>query len=297
MRRCAFLTLKDPTGYVIDDQLAYTPLAALGWNVEAIPWQRPRVDWRAFDAVVIRSTWDYVADPEAFLDVLAQIEASGTQLFNSLDLVRWNIRKTYLRDLAARGVPVVPTIWRERLHPGQLPALLEEIGADEMVIKPVVGANASGCFRLNAGNISSQADKLVNCYAKRAFLAQPFIPAITTEGECSLFYFNGEHSHTILKTPKAADFRTQEEHGGDIQAVEGGGTLREAGDATIRAIGEAPLYARADFVRANEGPGYWLMELELVEPSLYLRTDSGAPERFARALHERTLSATAPQNR
>src|SRR3954447_14942502 len=231
MRRCAFLTLEDLTGYVIDDQLAYAPLAALGWNVEAIPWQRPQVDWRAFDAVVIRSTWDYVADPEAFLDVLAEIEASGTPLFNSLDLVRWNIRKTYLRDLAARGVPVVPTIWRERLHPGQLPALLEEIGADEMVIKPVVGANASGCFRLNAGNISSRADELANYYANRAFLAQPFIPAITTEGEYSLFSFNGEYSHAILKTPKAADFRTQEEHGGHIQAVEAGGMLREAGDA------------------------------------------------------------------
>jgi glutathione synthase/RimK-type ligase-like ATP-grasp enzyme len=251
------------------------------------------VNWSAYDAVVIRSTWDYVVDPEGFLDVLAVIESTGTPLFNSLDLVRWNVRKTYLRDLAARGVPVVPTLWRDRLEPGQLPAIFEEIGADEMVIKPVVGANASGCFRLDAQSVRSRADELASYCENRAFLAQPFLPLITSEGEYSLFYFNGQHSHTILKTPKASDFRTQEEHGGYIRAVETDDTLRAAGDAALRAIGEAPLYARADLVRANDRQGYWLMELELVEPSLYLRTDPEAPERFARALHDRVLSATS----
>ena len=110
MRRCGFLTLEDSTGYVIDDELAYAPLAALGWRVDAISWRRPHVEWQAYDAAVIRSTWDYVTDPEAFLEVLAEIKRSGTPLFNSLDLVRWNIRKTYLRDLAERGIPVVPPV-------------------------------------------------------------------------------------------------------------------------------------------------------------------------------------------
>ena len=114
-----------------------------------------------------------------------------------------------------------------------------------------------------------------------------FFPQSTTEGEFSLFYFNGVLSHTILKLPKPADFRVQEEHGGIIRAVETDDALREAGDAALRAIGAVPLYARADFVRANDGSSYWLMELELIEPSLYLRMDKGAPERFARALHDR----------
>ena len=116
MRRCAFLTLEDSTGYVIDDELAYAPLAALGWQVDTISWRRTDLEWQAYDAVVIRSTWDYVDDPGAFLDVLGEIERSGTPLFNGLDLVRWNIRKTYLRDLAERGVAVVPTIYRDRLN-------------------------------------------------------------------------------------------------------------------------------------------------------------------------------------
>lgn len=299
MLRCAFLTLENPTGYVIDDELAYAPLAALGWQVDTISWQRPQVEWHAYDAVVIRSTWDYVADPEAFLDVLAQIERSGTPLFNGLDLVRWNIRKTYLRDLAGRGVSVVPTIWRDRLRPGELPDLIEEVGTADVVIKPVAGANASGTFRLAAQTARSRADELIAYYADRALLAQPFLSAITTEGEFSLFYFNGEHSHSILKLPKPADFRVQEEHGGIIRAVETDDALRDAGDAALRAIGAVPLSARVDFVRANGSlntqpttlncSGYWRMELELIEPSLYLRMDLGAPERFARALPDRVL--------
>ena len=155
MRRCAFLTLEDSTGYVIDDELAYAPLAALGWQVDTISWRCTNIEWQAYGAVVIRSTWDYVNDPDAFLDVLGEIERSGTPLFNGLDLVRWNIRKTYLRDLAERGVAVVPTIWRDRLQPNQLPDLIEEVGTAEVVIKPVVGLNAHGAFRFDALNCAS----------------------------------------------------------------------------------------------------------------------------------------------
>jgi glutathione synthase/RimK-type ligase-like ATP-grasp enzyme len=290
MRRCAFLTLEDPTGYVIDDELAYPPLAALDWRVDTLPWQHRDADWHAYDAVVIRSTWDYVNDPAAFLDVLGEIERSGTPLFNGLEVVRWNIRKTYLRDLAERGVSVVPTVWRDRLQPNELHDLIQEIGTTEVVIKPVVGANASGAFRLDAQTARHREGELNAYYADRALLAQPFLSAITSEGEFSLFYFNGTLSHAISKVPKPSDFRVQEEHGGVIQAVEPETELREAGGAAMCALDAQPLYARADFVRANDGRSYWLMELELVEPSLYLRMDTAAPRRFARALHERVGS-------
>ena len=122
-------------------------------------------------------------------------------------------------------------------------------------------------------------------------MAQPFLSHVVAEGEFSLFYFNGTLSHSILKTPKADDFRVQEEHGGVIRAVEVESKLREAGDAALGALDSVPLYARADFVRANDGGGFWLIELELIEPSLYLRTDPGAPARFAQALHERVNGA------
>ena len=164
-------------------------------------------------------------------------------------------------------MPIVPTIWRERLRPNELPHLLAEVGTAEVVLKPVVGLNAKGAFRLDAQTARSRADEVGAYYADRALMAQPFISAVTIEGEYSLFYFNGEYSHAISKLPKAADFRVQEEHGGLITAVAADDALRAAGDAALRALGTVPLYARAAFVRANAGSNYWLTELELIEPA------------------------------
>lgn len=290
--RCAFLTLDDPTGYTIDDHLAVAPLARLGWSVEDVPWRRRGVEWATYDAVVIRSTWDYAREPDAFLAVLTEMARTGVPLFNPLDLVRWNIRKTYLRDLARHGVPVVPTVWRERLGRGDLRELREEVGANEIVVKPVIGASARGAFRVTAATSVEVVGEIEAFYAGRALMAQPFIRAIPTEGEFSLFYFNGEYSHAIRKTPKPADFRVQEEHGGTNVGVHATPELLAAGARVLRALDDRPLYARVDFVRANDASGYWLMELELIEPSLYLRTDAGAPERFANALHQRAAAAT-----
>ncbi len=286
MRNCAFLTLADPGDYVIDDEHAYEPLRDLGWRVEAVPWNRPGVAWEAYDMVVIRSSWDYTRDLDGFLAVLADIDRR-VPLENSLPLVRWNVDKTYLRDLDARGVPTVPTVWRERLAPGDLAPLFDRMGGGEIVIKPVVGASAEGAFRLDATSVRQRALEIETYYANRALQAQPFVRAIPEEGEYSLFYFNGKHSHTILKTPKSEDFRVQEEHGGIIRGVPADEALHAAGRATLEALDEAPLYLRADFVRSNDDSCYWLMELELVEPSLYLRTDPQAPAHFARAIDDR----------
>lgn len=286
MPRCAFLTLEDSTGYTIDDEIAYPALRAIGWAVDAVPWTRA-VAWRDYDAVVIRSTWDYVDQADHFLRVLGDIERTGVPLFNGTDVVRWNLRKTYLRDLEQHGVRIVPTVWRDRLESGELAALFEEIGAAEMVVKPVVGANAAGAFWLDGRGVRERAAEVEAYYADRPLMAQPFVPAVTAEGEFSLFYFNGEHSHTILKTPKPADFRVQEEHGGLIRPALAEDALRAAGGAAMRAIGKAPLYARADFVRAPDGSGFWMMEMELIEPALYFRMDPDSPARFARALQSR----------
>ena len=291
MPRCAFLTLSDPDGYVIDDEHAYEPLRSLGWHVDAVPWDKPAA-WRDYDLVVIRSPWDYQRDPEAFLAVLAEIERLGVPLQNSLQTVRWNLRKTYLRDLAERGVPIVPTVFRDRLDAGDLERLFDEVAGDdpargEIVLKPLVGANADGAFRLDRRAAEERAAEVEIYYARRPLLAQPFVPAVLDEGEYSLFYFDGQHSHTILKTPETGDFRVQEEHGATIRAVAAEEALLDAGRAAREALSESPLYLRADFVRSSEGDPFWLMELELIEPSLYLRMDAEAPARFARALDAR----------
>lgn len=286
MKRCAFLTLDEVADFVIDDELAYEPFRAIGWEVEAVPWRRHSASSGRFDAVVIRSPWDYQQDPEAFLAVLSEVERAGVPLFNSIDVVRWNLRKTYLRELAARGVGVPPTLWRDRLAPGEGLRLFDELGAEEIVLKPVVGANADGAFRLDRQAAADRRAELEAFYADRPLIAQPFAHSVLREGEYSLIYFGGTLSHAITKTPKSGDFRSQEEHGGMIRAIEPDEELLAAGEVAIRAIpptGAPPLYARVDLVRANGGAGYWLMELELIEPALYLRMDPAAPVRFAEA--------------
>ena len=286
MRRAAFLTLDDPTGFTIDDSLAVAPLAALGWSVEMVPW-RSGADWSAFDAVVIRSPWDYQDDPDAFLDVLAAIDASGAVLLNGLRTVRWNLRKTYLQELERAGVPLIPTVWRDRLAPGDAAGLFDAATSDEIVVKPVVGANADGAFRLRRSDALAGVEAH---YTDRALMAQPFVPAVVQEGEFSVFSFGGRVAHTILKTPKARDFRVQEEHGGRITAVTPEPALlaaaQRAFDAVDAATGEAALYARADLVRAPDG-AFWTMEVELIEPGLYFRMHPAAPQRFAEALADR----------
>ncbi len=290
MRRCAFLTLDDPTGFVIDDALAVAPLARLGWHVESVSW-RADVDWSAFEAVIIRSPWDYHAHPDAFLSALDHI-AAETLLINGVRTVRWNLRKTYLKELEAAGVPIVPTVWLERLAPGALPGLFDAVAAGEMVVKPVVGANASGAFRLTRESLADTdlVARVEATYADAALMAQPFVPAVVAEGEFSVFAFGGRVSHAILKTPKPLDFRVQEEHGGRITAIVPETALLAAAqaafDASAAATGEAPLYARADLVRTPAG-GFWTMEVELIEPALYFRMDPGAAEAFARAFDER----------
>ena len=288
MRQTAFLTLSDPADFVIDDDLAHEPLRRRGWQVDTVPWDAQGVDWGHYDIVVIRSTWDYQHQPEAFLATLAAIEGSGIRLENSLDIVRWNMQKTYLRDLAARGVATLPTLWRERLSPSELLPLFNSMQSEEVVIKPVMSANAQGAYRLDQARARVQAAEIEAYYAERPLMMQPFEPAVVSEGEYSLFYFNGEYSHCVLKVPKPDDFRVQEEHGGDIQAVKADPELSAAGAAAIAAIPETLLYARADFVRIRDGT-YRVMELELVEPALYLRMDPGAPDRFAEAIIARAL--------
>jgi hypothetical protein len=283
MKSCAFLTMDTLDDFVCDDELAVEPLAELGWEVDFVSWRQPDSDWDLYDLVVIRSTWDYQKSPAAFLSVLESIEGSRARLENPLGLVRWNLRKTYLRDLEKSGVPVVPTLWCDVVDADRIVASFERLAVDETVLKPVVGANADHAFRLRREQVGDRLDALSRSYRDTPFLVQPFIDSILTEGEYSLFYFAGELSHAILKTPRESDFRVQEEHGGLIRPASVTSALATAGKQAMAALPVVPLYGRVDLVR---GPSDVLqvMELELIEPALYFRMDPDSPHRFAKAL-------------
>ncbi len=278
-RQCCFLSMDSLEGYVSDDELAIGPLNDLGWDVTTISWHNTAVDWNAFDVVVIRTTWDYQRTPDEFLEVLAKIEASKARLENPLDVIKWNLDKEYLRRLEDSGVRTVPTIWDGEIDQRSFYRWKADLGADEIILKPNVSATAEHTYRLAEFD-----PDLADVFASRAFMVQPFLTSIVDEGEYSLFYFGGEYSHAILKAPKLEDFRVQEEHGGTISAFDPGEKLRQAADKAFAMVDPSPLYARVDLVRDSDDE-FALMELELIEPALYLRMDEGAPRRFAEAIN------------
>ncbi len=277
MKSLAFLSADNLEGYVIDDDLAYVPLRDLGWKVETISWRETHVDWSQFAGAIIRSTWDYQRDLPAFLAKLERI-AGATRLANPIEIVRWNADKIYLRELEKRGASITPTIWKQ---PGataaEIDLCFDELETSELVLKPTVSANAENTIRLTRGGTHD-----TSMFATHSYMVQPFMRGIVEEGEFSLFYFNREFSHAILKTPKRGDFRVQEEHGGTIRAIEPPPDLLAAGERVTELLDSNLLYARVDFVR--DGEAFLLMELELIEPSLYLRMNENAPARFASAI-------------
>lgn len=286
-RHCAFLTFEDRADFCIYDHYLFTPLSRLGWQAEEIPWNRAGVDWARFDAVLIRSTWDYQNHLPEFMATLERIERVSC-LLNSVAVCRWNSDKRYLLDLQERGVPIVPTVFQVAPQSAHLDQAFSEFATEQVVLKPVVGANADDTFVLESGasNLWQQALKV---HEGRVSLIQPFLDAILSEGEYSLFYFGGQFSHAIRKQPAPGDFRVQEEHGGIIQLITPAEDLLAAGghcmDHCTGAVGEELLYARVDLVRLASGE-LAVMEVELIEPSLYFDQDPSAAERFAHVFDE-----------
>jgi glutathione synthase/RimK-type ligase-like ATP-grasp enzyme len=283
MPRVAFLTLENAADFVIDDALAITELQHRGWDAIELPWSRPDVDWDSFDLVIIRTTWDYHDHPEAFLETLARIDASRARLENALPVIEWNLDKQYLRTLESRGVTIVPSVWGHGGNATTFAALFTTLQDTEIVVKPTISGGAKDTFRLHAPLADVTLQHLVDTFDDRDWFAQPFVRSVITEGEYSVFYFNGRLSHTIQKLPKAGDFRVQEEHGGQIVGIPVTPELQRMADRVLATISPTPFQARIDLVRLENG-ALAVMEVELIEPSLYFRMDERAPANFADAL-------------
>jgi len=267
MLNVALVTWRGLPALSDDDQLVRAELERRGARVTAAVWDDAAVDWRAFDRVVLRSTWDYHKNIERFLAWVASMPA----LWNSREVVRWNSHKSYLQELARRGVNVVPTC-RAGNPAGPGPAGLPVL---HYVIKPAVSATAYRTV-LVAEEDLEQTLATFDCDV----LVQPYIPEIE-HGEWSLVFFRGEYSHAVLKRPKSGDFRVQTDFGGSVTTLAPPPTLIDDARAILASVDDT-LYARVDGVEV--GGKLLLMELELIEPVLFLANDANAASRFADAI-------------
>jgi hypothetical protein len=280
--RCAYLEMDNMGDFVTDADLSIGPMASLGWQVDMVSWRTSDVDWNDFDAVYICTPWDYPEAPDEFMRVLERINTSSAILVNDIALVRWSLAKTYLRDLEVQGADIVPSTWFDCFDAAGINSCFARNATDRIVIKPQVGANAGHAYVLKQPIEEHTMEELRHVFNNRPYLVQPFISTVQTEGEFSLFFFASEYSHAILKLPKDGDFRTQEEHGSDIKSIVAEAGLIDTARKVLALVEPQPVYVRADFVRGDDD-GFLLMELELIEPSMYLRTDEESAGRFARA--------------
>jgi len=281
MPSCAFLSISNTDGWFIDDDLVHPPLRDLGWQIENVPWDKA-VDWDQFDVVVIRSPWDYQDHLDKFMRVLEDIDRSSAILLNSLESIRWNINKHYLFELAEKGAQLIPSIKLFSPKKADIRESFDRFGTDDIIIKPMIGANADDTYRINT-HVQGDISKI---FDKRACMIQPFMKSVVEEGEYSVMYFNGRRSHTILKTVGHNDFRVQEEHGGGVVPIESPEpALLQAADRAMAAVGYDTLYARVDLVRSVQN-SFALMELELIEPALYFRFAENSAKEFAACIDQ-----------
>lgn len=283
MPHIAFATFGEVPGIGDDDAPAANILNSAGVAVSPVVWDDPKTNWRAFDAVVIRSTWDYHLRPQQYTDWINRLAAAEVPLWNPPAAVLDNLHKSYLTRLPS----AVPTECLAAGSSCELRTVLNRLGCDQAVVKPAVSAGAAATWRASRAVADEQ--RFEEQLRGVDVLVQPYLPEVESPGEWSLVYFHRQYSHAVLKQPADGDFRVQEHLGGRSVPATAPADLIRQGEAILATVPGPLLYARVDGV---ERDGQLILtELEITEPYLYLGLADGAAERFARAI----LDVLAPR--
>jgi glutathione synthase/RimK-type ligase-like ATP-grasp enzyme len=288
--RVALVTCAEYPNLFEDDLLLARELEALGITPVPAIWDDPSIDWTSFDALVMRTPWDYYERAAEFRPWLDARIASGVLMCNAGDILEWNFDKHYLQDLEAAGVALVPTVFIECGEQGDVAALARARGWDEIVVKPTISGGAYRTHRFRVEDAAAYHGGIDQTLASCGLMVQPFLPEIF-DGELSLLFFDGVFSHAVRKRAKPGDYRVQFRFGGTTERVEVEPALVAQARACALAAPSLPVYARVDGV-VKDGQ-FLLMELEVFEPLMFLSHDPEAAGRFARAVRGRVCSSRA----
>ncbi len=274
-------------GLEADWPLQRDALAEVGIDAEVVVWSDPEADWTTYDLVVANGTWDYVHHPQAFVRWTERVgEQLGVPMVNTPAMLRWNLDKRYLRDLALAGVPVVPTTWVE---PSDDPASVQ-LPAGEIVVKPAVSGGGFSTARYRPDEHGAARDHVAVLGAGgRTAMAQPYQPAVDREGETGLVFLGGAFSHALSKAPMIRRGAGPRQSLVENQVVTASTAspdqlaLGRRALAAAEAVHGPTAYARVDMVHAEDGSPV-LLELELLDPVLFLVTSPESAATFARVL-------------
>lgn len=270
-----------------DDELLQTALSRRGVMTELVPWDDPTYCWSRPDLVFIRSTWDYPADTTRFLDWASEV-ARQTTLWNPLELVRWNIHKTYLLDLHTRGIPIIPTVWLPTYSPIHLASLMRYHGWNQVVVKPVVGTAGRGAMVVSFSNMDAGEEHLTALLSQQAVMVQPFLPSFYSVGEHSLIFIDGVFTHAVRKRFMLVEGLDQI----GCQVIEVGEEERAIARRVLQCLPTLALVARVDLVR-DQYRQLVLNELEVIGPILSLSQSPQALQWLAEACCRRLLQVAA----
>ncbi|WP_246535274.1 ATP-grasp domain-containing protein [Litoribacter ruber] len=268
-----------------EDAIVSELLAAEGFDFKFEVWSDPAVNWNQYTHLVVKSPWDYFDRYLEFKNWCENMIVSGIPVFNDLKTVLWNSDKKYLQEIQGKGHRIIPTRFLKQNQPVHIEPMFDEFATDNLIFKPSISGGAKNTLRLIKGSTHSLSDSLNELVKNEDFLLQPFIPEIIAEGEYSLIFFNGKFSHAVLKSPKEGDFRVQHFFGGKISSIQPSDSLMDSATKIVEDFAKDCLYARVDGVLI-EGV-FYLMELELIEPYLFLFTHPEAKKNYMAALKEK----------
>lgn len=264
------------------EKLLYSNLQTNEYITSEVAWDDKNIDWTAFDVVILRACWDYHKRIDEFKQWIESLEKNSVNLWNPINIIKWNIDKHYLIELQEKRVSIIPTFIFNKGGIADLSSIPEINVWGEIIIKPCVGASAWGVSKFNTNNLPVAQQYLNDLITTSDVIVQRFMPQISSEGEYSFMFFNKKYSHTALKRPSILDFRTQPHFGGSEIAVEPPLELITQAQKIVDSIESPLLYARVDGVVENGI--LMLMELELTEPYLFFELGPQSTDLFIESI-------------
>jgi len=255
-----------------------------GLDITSEVWDDPNVDWTKYQVALLKTPWDYHEKFDAFNSWLNKMESLCIHLLNSYEIVRWNMDKHYLEDIITSGLEVIPSVFLKKNWKDDLNALFEQLNTENIIIKPCISGGSKHTITIHKTDAVPAYDKVIQLLAKGDFIVQPLMKEVEN-GERSYIFFNNHFSHAILKKPKKGDFRVQQIFGGTIETLEPTSSEIKHASQYAERFAKDTLYARVDGLMVNGR--FVLMELELIEPFLYLSYGEHAMENNYQALSGR----------
>lgn len=280
---------KDPYKHnvYLEDSLLKQAIQNYNLRVGRKSWDDPKFDWSSTNYVIFRTTWDYFDRFSEFMNWLAMV-SQQTKLLNTEALIRWNLDKHYLNDLADKNINITPTMFIEKGDKRSLKMHQSLLGWKNMVLKPCVSGAGRHTYKLTPHTILNYEEVFAKLVKEEAMILQPFQHHIETLGEVSMMVIDGAYTHAVLKKAKAGDFRVQDDFGGTVHDYSPTAEEIEFAENAVKACFEIPIYARVDIFKDNTN-NWCLSELELIEPELWFRNEPDAADQLANAIFKKIV--------